>query len=246
MLFRSGCIRALSNFDNGINTEILGLYFVNGYIPAPHTVYKNIFKLRPGCILRSGYPYSEENTDISTYWSVVDTALKGRDNPFKGSFEEASAELERLLKRSISGQMVADVPLGAFLSGGIDSAAVVALMQSVNPGKVKSFTIGMEDKAYNEAVFAKQIAAHLGTEHTELYINDNDAQKVIPLLPGMFSEPFADSSQIPTYLVSRMTGEHVTVSLSGDAGDELFGGYNLYGAMTNIWKKIRHIPLLVR
>ena len=241
-----GCIRALSNFDNGINTEILGVYFANGYIPAPHTVYKNIFKLRPGCVLRSSYPYLEENTSISGYWSITDTALKGRETPFKGSFEEASLELERLLKRSISDQMVADVPLGAFLSGGIDSATVVALMQSVSPGSVKSFTIGMDDKAHNEAVFAKEIANHLGSEHTELYINDNDAQKVIPLLPRMFSEPFADSSQIPTYLVSRMTREHVTVSLSGDAGDELFGGYNLYGSMTDIWKKIKNIPLTIR
>lgn len=130
--------------------------------------------------------------------------------------------MERLLKESISEQMVADVPVGAFLSAGIDSSTIVALMQSLNKGKVKSFTIGMEEKGYNEAVYAKEIAQHLGTEHTELYITDKDAREVVPKLGEMFGEPFADSSQIPTYLVSKMTREHVTVSLSGDGGDELF------------------------
>ena len=241
-----GCIRVLSHFDNPVNTEILNLYMAHGYIPAPHTIYKGVYKLLPGTIMEASYPYDEAHITFQTYWSVTEAALAGRDHPFQGSFEEASAELERLLKQSVADQMVADVPVGAFLSGGIDSATTVALMQAVSPGKVRSFTIGMEDPAYNEATFAKEIAEHLGTEHTELYITEADAKAVIPLLPAMFSEPFADSSQIPTYLVSKMTRQHVTVSLSGDAGDELFGGYNSIFHFERIWNKISCIPMSIR
>ena len=241
-----GCIRALSHFDNPVNTDVIGLYMEYGYIPAPYTIYQGIYKLLPGALLEADYPYDKAHIRTTTYWSITQAALNGRDHPFQGSFEEAVAELERLLKQSIREQMVADVPVGAFLSGGIDSATTVALMQSVSPGKVRSFTIGMDDPKYNEAAFAKEIAAHLGTEHTELYITGEDAKAVIPLLPRMFSEPFADSSQIPTYLVSGMTREHVTVSLSGDAGDELFGGYNSYSAFGRIWNKIAGIPLPLR
>jgi len=150
------------------------------------------------------------------------------------------------LKESIAQQMVADVPVGAFLSAGIDSSTVVALMQSVHQGKVRSFTIGMEEKAYDEALYAREIARHLGTEHTELYISEQDAIDVIPRLGYMFGEPFADSSQIPTYLVSRMTREHVTVSLSGDGGDELFCGYRAYDSVERIWNKMKGVPYLVR
>lgn len=239
-----GCIAALDGFHNPINKDILDVYFVHGYIPAPHTIYEGIYKLNAGTMLKIKSPFNDE--EITPYWSMTEVAQKGQENLFRGSFEEASEELERLLKESIRGQMVADVPVGAFLSAGIDSSTIVALMQSLNTGKVKSFTIGMEDKDYNEAVYAKEIAQHLGTEHTELYITEADAKSVIPKLGAMFGEPFADSSQIPTYLVSRMTREHVTVSLSGDGGDELFCGYTSYASVDRIWNKMCQVPYPVR
>lgn len=239
-----GSIAVLDGFDNPINKGVLPIYFIHGYIPAPYSIYENIYKLEPGTILTIKAPY--ETPTIEPYWSIMEVAKKGENNPFKGTEEEATAELEHLLKDAISGQMVADVPVGAFLSSGIDSSTIVALMQSLSSQKVRSFTIGVEDPKYNEAEVAKQIADHLGTEHTELYITDHDAKAVIPKLADMFGEPFADSSQIPTYLVSKMTREHVTVSLSGDAGDELFCGYGQYSSMDRIWGKMKSIPYPVR
>lgn len=239
-----GSIAALDGFQNPIDTDILDIYFVHGYIPAPYSIYKGIRKLDAGTILKIKSPFNKY--EITPYWFMADAAQRGQNHLFRGSFEDAVDELERLLKDSIRGQMVADVPVGAFLSAGIDSSTVVALMQSLNTGRVKSFTIGMEDKAYNEAVFAREIANHLGTEHTELYITEEDAKRVIPQIPFMFGEPFADSSQIPTYLVSKMTREHVTVSLSGDGGDELFCGYTSYESVDRIWNKMRHVPYGIR
>ena len=239
-----GSISVLDGFNNEIDTKVLQLYFIHGYIPAPYSIYKDIYKLDAGCMLEIDKPYKEPK--ISTYWSVREVAKQGEANPFKGSREEAAYELERLLKLSIKDQMVADVPVGAFLSAGIDSSTIVALMQAQSSNKVKSFTIGMEDPKYNEATFAKEIAKHLGTEHTELYITAEDAKAVIPKLSWMFGEPFADSSQIPTYLVSKMTREHVTVSLSGDAGDELFCGYVSYSSIDRIWGKMRNYPYGIR
>lgn len=238
------CIASLDGFQNPINKDVLGIYFIHGYIPAPYSIYENIYKLEPGCILKIKTPFNKY--DISHYWSVKEAAKKGQTHLFQGSYEEAVDELERLLKESIQDQMMADVPVGAFLSAGIDSSTVVALMQSLHPDKVKTFTIGMEDEKYNEAVYAKEIAAHLGTEHTELYITEEDAKAVIPQLPFIFGEPFADSSQIPTYLVSKMTREHVTVSLSGDGGDELFCGYNSYASVDRIWGKMKNVPYGIR
>lgn len=238
------CIAALDGFQNPIHKDVLGIYFIHGYIPAPYSIYENIYKLEPGCILEIKSPFNKY--DISTYWSIKEVAQHGQEHLFKGTYEEAVDELERLLKASIQDQMMADVPVGAFLSAGIDSSTVVALMQSLYPDKVKTFTIGMEDEKYNEAVYAKEIAAHLGTEHTELYITEEDARGVIPKIPFIFGEPFADSSQIPTYLVSRMTREHVTVSLSGDGGDELFCGYNSYASVDRIWGKMKSVPYGIR
>lgn len=237
-------IVALDGFDNEINSDVLEDYFRYGYIAAPYSIYRDIAKLEPRKILKIKSPFNKY--EISTYWSMKDVALAGQNAPFTGSYEEAVTELERLLRESIRGQMVADVPVGAFLSAGIDSSTVVALMQSQSSRKVKSFTIGMEEEKYNEAVAAGEIARHLGTEHTELYIREKDAKAVIPLLSGMFGEPFADSSQIPTYLVSKMTREHVTVSLSGDGGDELFCGYNTYTSIARIWDKTNKIPYVIR
>lgn len=239
-----GCIRALEGFSNPINRKVLDLYFIHGYIPTPYSVYEGIYKLEPGTILTLKAPYN--TWEIHPYWSMKEAAKKGQENQFRGSREEAADQLEYLLKESIREQMVADVPVGAFLSAGIDSSAIVSLMQSIDPGKVKTFTIGMHEEGYNEAVYAKQIAEHLGTEHTELYITEQDAKAVIPKLGSMFGEPFADSSQIPTYLVSKMTRDHVTVSLSGDAGDELFCGYTSYLSVDRIWNKMKGVPYFIR
>ena len=237
-------IAALDNFRNPINTEVLENYFRYGYIAAPYSVYENIYKLQPGKYLTVKAPF--DRYDIHTYWSMYERAVDGQQHLFQGSEEEAAAELERLLKESIRSQMVADVPVGAFLSAGIDSSTVVSLMQSLSDRKVRSFTIGMWDEKFNEADAAGEIAKHLGTEHTELYITEDDARDVIPKLAGMFGEPFADSSQIPTYLVSKMTREHVTVSLSGDGGDELFCGYTTYSSLERIWNKAARIPYGIR
>lgn len=239
-----GCLRVIDGFDNKINTQVLKIYFTEGYIPAPYSIYEGIYKLEAGTYMT--VDVDTFGTDVHTYWSMKEAARKGQSNIFTGSRQEAALELERLLRASIKDQMVADVPVGAFLSAGIDSSTIVSLMQDLAPGKVKSFTIGMDDPAYNEATYAKEIAAHLGTEHTELYISDKDAKAVIPKLATMFSEPFADSSQIPTYLVSKMTREHVTVSLSGDAGDELFCGYTSYESIDRIWGKMKGFPYFIR
>lgn len=242
-----GSIAVLDGFQNPINTSVLDSYFTHGYIPAPYSVYENIFKLEAGTMLKIKLPFNNlTELEIKPYWSIKEIAKKGQADLFAGSLKEAADELEQLLKNAISEQMAADVPVGAFLSAGIDSSTVVALMQSLNKNKIKSFTIGMEEKDYNEAVFAKEIAKHLGTEHTELYISEADAKAVIPKLPYMFGEPFADSSQIPTYLVSKMTREHVTVSLSGDGGDELFCGYTSYASVERIWNKMKGIPYFIR
>ncbi len=239
-----GCLRVVEGFDNKINTDVLDIYFTEGYIPAPYSIYKGINKLEAGTILTVDVATFKTKTEV--YWSMKDVARKGQNNLFTGSRQEAADELERLLKESIRGQMVADVPVGAFLSAGIDSSTIVSLMQQLAPGKVRTFTIGMEDKAFNEAKIAKEIAGILGTNHTEQYITEKDAKEVIPGLAKMFGEPFADSSQIPTYLVSKMTRQHVTVSLSGDAGDELFCGYTSYDSISRIWGKMGRIPYWIR
>ena len=237
-------IAGMDNFQNPIHKGVLEAYFRYGYIPAPYSIYENIYKLEPGKILKMKAPF--QSFEFSTYWSMKDAACYGQTHLFRGSGQEAAEELERLLKNAIRGQMMADVPVGAFLSAGIDSSTIVALMQSISDRSVRSYTIGMTEKDFNEAEIAGKIAKHLGTEHTELYITEEDAKRVIPKLGTMFGEPFADSSQIPTYLVSRMTREHVTVSLSGDGGDELFCGYQTYQSVERIWQKTARIPAFIR
>ena len=237
-------IASLDGFTNSVNIDIMGDYMRYGYISAPYSIYQGIWKLEPGKILKLKSPF--DKPEILTYWSMMETAVLGQKNLFRGSEAEAAQELERLLRESIAGQMVADVPVGAFLSAGIDSSTVVSLMQALSGQKVRTFTVGMWEEQFNEAPAAKEIAACLGTEHTEVYITEEDARSVIPSLAGMFGEPFADSSQIPTYLVSKITREHVTVSLSGDGGDELFCGYNTYYSIDRIWERIRGIPAAFR
>ena len=237
-------IASLDGFTNPVNVEIMGDYMRYGYIPAPYSIYRGIWKLEPGKTLKLKSPF--DKPEIETYWSMMETAVLGQKNLFRGSEAEAARELERLLRESIAGQMVADVPVGAFLSAGIDSSTVVSLMQALSGQKVRTFTVGMWEEQFNEAPVAKEIAACLGTEHTEVYITEEDARGVIPSLAGMFGEPFADSSQIPTYLVSKITREHVTVSLSGDGGDELFCGYNTYYSIERIWERVRKLPAALR
>jgi asparagine synthase (glutamine-hydrolyzing) len=238
------CLYQLKDFQNEVNRDVLNLYFEHGYIPAPYSIFENIWKLEPGTVLSMEEPF--QKYEIHQYWSMMDIAKQGQHNLYAGSYEEAKEELDRLLKESIKGQMIADVPVGAFLSGGIDSTTTVAIMQSLCNNKIKTFTIGFEEAAYNEAQEAKKIARHLGTEHTELYVTQKDAEEVIPKIPNIFGEPFADSSQIPTYLVSKLAKQQVTVSLSGDGGDELFCGYNSYRFISEYYNKIKWIPYSVR
>lgn len=219
-------IKAVEGFENPIDERVLRGYFINGYISAPHSIYQNIYKLEQGCVLTIQEPFTDWSID--KYYDIKEIAASGQKNLFDGSEKEAVDELEKRLKKTVREQMMADVPLGAFLSGGIDSTLVVSLMQSLADVPVRTFTIGFEEKKYNEAVFAGETAKHLGTKHTEMYVGYADVMDLLPTIPEAFGEPFADSSQLPTMLVSKMTREHVTVSLSGDAGDEFFCGYNSY------------------
>ncbi|MGH8476268.1 MAG: asparagine synthase (glutamine-hydrolyzing) [Methylococcales bacterium] len=236
-------LRAHPAFLGEIDRDALTLYLRYSYIPAPYSIYKGIYKLPPGSymLVNAGL-----ETEMKPYWSAQDIMESGQSQLFTGDDLEAREELERLLARSVRSQMIADVRLGAFLSGGVDSSAIVALMQMQSTRPVKTFTIGFREKAYNEADHAHAVARHLGTEHTELYVSPEQAMAVIPILPCIYDEPFADSSQIPTWLVSKLAREHVTVSLSGDGGDELFGGYNRYFLGQTIWNKLDCSPLFLR
>lgn len=230
-------------FRPEVDRAALNLFMRHNYVPAPRSIYAGVQKLMPGqwACFRAG----RNAPELHTYWDTLSIAGAQRTE-FAPTPEGTVDELERLLSASVKRQMIADVPLGAFLSGGIDSSTIVALMQAQSSRKVKTFTIGFSENAFNEAVHAKAVADHLGTDHTELYIEPRDALDVIPNLADFFTEPFADSSQIPTYLVSRLARESVTVSLSGDAGDELFGGYNRYLFAQRYWKILRAIPRPLR
>ena len=227
-----------------VNRNSLSLFLRHNYIPAPYSIYNGISKLPAATYLKISEK-EKENSPVE-YWSFQQAVISGQNNPFTGTDFDAIEALGAQLKKSIGIQMVADVPLGAFLSGGIDSSTVVALMQAQSTRSVKTFTIGFHEEGYNEAEHAKAIARYLGTEHTELYVRPEEARNVIPLLPNLYDEPFSDSSQIPTFLVSKLAKQHVTVSLSGDAGDELFGGYNRYFWANSIWKKIGKVPKPLR
>jgi len=243
-------IRAYPEFSNRIDRKALALFLRHNYIPAPWSIYENIWKLPPGCFVRfHAHTLAEErNTpgDVRAYWSARAIAEAGIREPFRGMEDEAADELIRLISQSLAGQRIADVPLGAFLSGGIDSSAVVALLQVQSLSPVRTFTIGFHEDAYNEARQARDVAHHLGTDHTELYVTADEARSVIPSLPAIYDEPFADSSQIPTYLVARLARRRVTVALSGDGGDELFGGYNRYFWVTRLWRWLGAAPAALR
>lgn len=229
-------LKALPGFEGKVDRNALALYLRYNYVPAPYSIYQGILKLLPGniLILKSG----AQKPDFVTYWSARDAAEHGVREPFRGDENEARQELDRILRESVRLRMIADVPLGAFLSGGVDSSTVVSLMQAQSSIPVKTFTIGFHESDYDEAGFARRVAAHLGTDHTELYVTPKEAMDVIPYLPQIYDEPFADSSQIPTYLVSQLARRHVTVSLSGDGGDELFAGYVRHLWSKRLWKYI--------
>lgn len=230
-----------------IDRGAVALYMRHTYIPAPYSIYRGIRKLLPAHVLSISLANGKcEMPPSRAYWSAKDVAEAGVHHPFVGGEVEAVASLDGLLRDAVALRMEADVPLGAFLSGGIDSSVIVALMQAQSIRPVKTFTIGFNEKGYNEAEYAQAVARHLGTEHTELYVTAAEAMAVIPKLPEIYDEPFSDSSQIPTYLVSKMTRQHVTVALSGDGGDELFGGYNRYFWGRDIWRKVGWMPKKAR
>jgi asparagine synthase (glutamine-hydrolysing) len=240
-------LQAWPGFRPAIDRDVLTLYLRHNYVPEPFCIYKGLNKLVPGSYVKLGSDArAGEAPRPVPYWSLLDAAEAGRRAPLQGPAEEGVELLDRALRKSIAQRMVADVPLGAFLSGGIDSSTVVALMQAQSARPVRTFSIGFTVPAYDEAPYAKAVAAHLGTDHTELYVSPEETQAVIPLLPTMYDEPFADSSQIPTYLVSALARRHVTVSMSGDAGDELFAGYTRYTQAVALWQRQRRLPLTVR
>jgi asparagine synthase (glutamine-hydrolysing) len=237
-------LRQHPDFEPEIDRQALSLLVRYLDVPAPFSIYRGISKLLPGTMLT----LSEGASDplIEQYWSGAEVARAGVADPLALGPEAATDALEQVLERAVGRQMMADVPLGAFLSGGIDSSTVVAIMQKLSPRPVKTFTIGFHEAEYNEANHAKAVARHLGTDHTELYVTPREAMDVIPRLPAMYDEPFADSSQIPTHLISALARRHVTVALSGDGGDELFGGYDRYLLTANLWNRIAGLPMPLR
>jgi asparagine synthase (glutamine-hydrolysing) len=236
-------LRACPGFAPQIDRAAVAAFLRHNYVPAPHTIYQDVHKLEPGCVLTlpaGGTP------KISRFWDARKIALRGHAQPHLGSDEELTDQLETLLQDAVGRRMIADVPLGAFLSGGVDSSTVVALMQRANTGAVKTFTIGFDIAGFDESSHARAIAQHLGTQHTEMTVTAREALDTIPKLADWYDEPFADSSQIPTFLVSMMTRQHVTVALSGDGGDELFAGYNRYMWAQKIWRAVSLLPRPLR
>jgi asparagine synthase (glutamine-hydrolysing) len=236
-------LRAHPGWTPRIDRAAVAIFMRHNCIPAPHTIYEGVHKLGPGTILTLS---SNGEPEIGRFWDARAIAQAGLANPLQGDNNELVNRLETLLRDAVSRRMVADVPVGAFLSGGIDSSTVVALMKAANLGPVRTYTIGFDLPGFDEAAHSAVIARHLETDHTELTVTGSEARDVIPQLPNMYDEPFADSSQIPTYLVSKMTRRHVTVALSGDGGDELFGGYNRYQLASGIWRSMSRLPRPLR
>lgn len=225
------------DFRKELNHEGVSLYFMHGYVPAPYTIFQNTFKLLPGSFLK--FDLQKKEFEIKKYWDISTWYNAEKINL---SFQEASDELEEILKSAFQYRMIADVPVGVFLSGGYDSSAVTSILQKNIAAKLKTFTIGFYEDKFNEATHAKKVAEFLGTDHTEYYCTNKEAMDIIPLLPEIYDEPFADSSAIPTYLVSKIAREKVTVALSADGGDELFGGYTKYHKFIKYYKMKQIIP----
>jgi asparagine synthase (glutamine-hydrolysing) len=237
-------LEAHPEFSGEVDRSALTALLKYNCIPAPLSIYKGIAKLPPGTVVT----VSADDRSITPlpYWSMHEVVGEARVNGFLGEVDRAIVELESVLVAAISRQMVADVPVGAFLSGGIDSSLVVALMRLATKSPVKTFSIGFEEAGFDESAYARAVASHLRTEHTELYVTARSAQELIPELPGVYDEPFADSSQIPTILVSRLARSEVKVALSGDGGDELFGGYNRYVRGPGVLRTMSRLPLSLR
>jgi asparagine synthase (glutamine-hydrolysing) len=235
-------LRAHPRFHGEVDREALFLYVRMGSVPSPRAIYRGVSKLPPGTILTLRRPQAGQLPSPVPYWE----ARPGDGSPDFGGEERAADALESLLVGAVKQQMVADVPVGAFLSGGIDSSLVVALMQQQSARQVKTYTIGFHEDGYDEAGHARAVARHLNTEHTELYVSPAEARDVIPLLPEVYDEPFADSSAIPVFLVSRLARRSVTVCLSGDGGDELFAGYPWYPRTMKVWRRLRWAPRALR
>jgi len=223
-------ITAHPRAQTALSQEAIFHYMRYSYVPAPLSIYQDIFKLKPGqhvCLAQEALLY-HSLPKPQYYWSYQQAVTSGRAQLFKGTYEEAKSAFHKVLSEAVKGQMISDVPLGCFLSGGIDSSLIASVMQAQSLTKVKSFSIGFKEADFNEATHAKEVAHHLGLEHHEAYVSEQDALSVIPKLPSIYCEPFADASQIPTYLLSQLAKTHITVALSGDGGDELMGGYNRY------------------
>ena len=240
-------------FQRNIDRDAVALLLKYGYVPSPYSIYRGVWKLPPAVVLtmsattlERGGDYTDIARNIRPYWSARAVAEEGIKAPVHLEAHEAVQHLDRVLSQSVARRMIADVPLGAMLSGGIDSSAVVALMQKQSATPIRTFSIGFHEPGYNEAHDAKAVASHLKTEHTELYVTPREAMAVIPKLPILYDEPFADYSQIPTYLLSELARKHVTVCLSGDGGDEVLGGYNRYVWGMDLWNRMRVIPKGVR
>ena len=237
-------LRAHPAFEHEIDRDALCLQLRHSYIPAPYSIYCGIAKLAPGCL--ASVSARRPAPEVTSYWPGARRLAAAAATPFAGTPGEAVDALETLLRQAVGVQMIADVPLGAFLSGGVDSSTVVALMQAQSARPVKTFSIGFHEQGFDEARYAKAVARHLGTDHTELYVTAEQAQALIPRLPSLYDEPFSDSSQLPTFLVSQLARRHVTVALSGDAGDELFCGYTRYQFAARLWRSIDMAPRSLR
>jgi asparagine synthase (glutamine-hydrolysing) len=235
-------LRVHPAFRGDIDRDAVASYLRFNCIPAPYSIYRGIRKLLPGTVLR----YRKGEVTTQSFWSLRSSVERALSEPFTGSAEAAEEELDALLRDAVKLRMHADVPLGAFLSGGIDSSLIVALMQAQSERPVRTFSIGFHEEGYNEARDARAVAQHLGTDHTELYVTSGEAIDLVNRLPEVYDEPFADSSQIPTLLVSQLARRYVTVSLSGDAGDEVFGGYNRYTWGGRVWKRLNSTPRPLR
>jgi asparagine synthase (glutamine-hydrolysing) len=239
------------DFEPEINRDAQLLFLRHGYIPAPHSIYHHVFKLPPAsCLTLSAYLDFVWGVDlcrmVKRYWSAREVAERGLANTVDLSEHEAVGQVDQLIGKAVAGRMISDVPLGALLSGGIDSSTVVAFMQKHSNRPVKTFSVGFHESGYDEAVDAASVARHLGTDHTNLYVTADEAQAVIPRLPEIYDEPFADRSQIPTFLVCQLARRHVTVALSGDGGDEVFGGYNRHFYGPWLWRHLKPWPLALR